>query len=53
MFRAGLLLIMRIDSIYTAVDIVMRYIDWLLAESGWSSWWWAARLLKTCRGLLL
>jgi len=31
----------------------MRYVDWLLAGSGWNSWWWAASLLETCRDLLL
>jgi len=42
----------------------MRYVDWLLAAAAnqriqllflqsWSFWWWAARLLETCRGLLL
>jgi len=36
MFRAGLLLIIkRIDSVETTVGIVMRYVDWLLAGSGW------------------
>jgi len=25
----------------------------LLFIQGWCSWWWAARLLETCRGLLL
>jgi len=25
----------------------------LLFIQSWSSWWWAASLLKTCRGLLL
>jgi hypothetical protein len=31
MFRAGLLLIIRtINSVQTAVGVVMRYVDWLL-----------------------
>ena len=34
MFRAGLLLIIRrINSVQTAISIVMRYVDWLLAGS--------------------
>jgi len=58
MFRAGLLLIIRrINSINSD----WRYVDWLLAVrlyhllfiQSWSSWWWAASLLETCRGLLL
>jgi len=56
MFLAGLLFIIRkINSVYTAIGIVMRCVDWLLAGSGrsWSSWWWAASVLETCRGLLL
>jgi len=66
MFRAGLLLIMRrINSVQTAIGIVMCYVDWLLAAASqhntwlyqllfvqsWYSWWWAASLLETCRGL--
>jgi len=54
MFRAGLLLIIiMIKSVQTAVGIVMRYVDWLLFVQSWYSWWRAARLLETCRGLLL
>ena len=34
MFRAGLLLIIRrIDSVYKAIGIVMRCVDWLLAAA--------------------
>jgi hypothetical protein len=34
MFRASLLLIIRrIDFVYTTIGIVMRYVDWLLAGS--------------------
>jgi len=37
MFRAALLLIMRrINSAYTEIGMVMRYVDWLLAGSGWT-----------------
>jgi hypothetical protein len=38
MFRAGLLLIIkRINSVKTATGIVRRYVDWLLAGSGWNN----------------
>jgi len=38
MFRARLLLIIRrFNSVYTALGIVMRYVDRLLAGSGWNS----------------
>jgi hypothetical protein len=30
MFRAGLLLNMRINSVKTAIGTVLRYVDWLL-----------------------
>jgi len=67
MFRSGLLLIIRgINSVQTAAGIVMPSVGCLLAASehnawlyqllfiqSWSSWWWAASLLETCRGLLL
>jgi len=46
MFRAGLLLIIRrVNSVYTAIGLVMRYFDWLLPvasqewqrASGWKA----------------
>jgi hypothetical protein len=37
MFWAGLLHIMsRIESVWTAIGVVMRCVDWLLAGSGWN-----------------
>jgi len=68
MFRAGLLLIIRRINWYKQQLVyVIRCVDWLLAAASqhnewhipiavctsWSSWWWAASLLETCRGLLL
>jgi hypothetical protein len=48
MFRAGLLLIIRrMNSVYTAVGIVMRYADWLLAVEDyyWLAVGWASALV--------
>jgi hypothetical protein len=40
MFRAGLLLIIRsINFVQTAVGIVMRYVDWLLAATSQHKVW--------------
>jgi len=35
------------------VNIKTHDIYQLLFVQSWSSWWWAASLLQTCRGLLL
>jgi len=59
----------RLAAVQRAIGIVMRNVDWLLLLPtasqhnawlyqllfihSWSSSWWAASLLETCRGLLL
>jgi len=54
MFRAGLLLIIRSSiPILPAASQHNAWLYQLLFMQSWASWWWAAKLLETCRGLLL
>jgi len=62
MFRAGLLLSSSGGSTLHKQQLVyvmrrqpvkITRLHQLLFIQSWSSWWWAASLLETCRGLLL